>query len=197
MNLRKWFFGSAPEPAVTAVETPVHVPAPQDNVIPITSGPARDTGPSPKEELAPDDGVRSPKVSGLMDAEEIVNFFSDRYFNWGQHNGNSAGTAVALAHGRSSIIARFQNTLSIIIERKHTLLHRVESQILEVEGINPTLTQRLTLACDHLRRDIGVLEKQSELAADGKGWVLEALNQYQSGFVRGISLHCDLEGLGV
>ena len=195
MSLRKFFFGSPPEPAAPAVPAPVAPP--QDNVVPISSGTGRDVQQSPTEDLAAGDAIRSLRVPGLLDAEEIVNFFGDKYFNWGQHNGNASGPAVALTHGRSSIIARFQNTLAVVAERKHALLHRVESQMLEVDGINPTLTQRLSLACDHLRRDISVLEKQSDLAADGKGWVLEALNQYQSGFVRGISLHCDLENLGV
>ena len=196
MNLRKLFFRSSQDRSETPVSPENVNTPPQDNVVPISATPGRESPPPANEEVSEGDPVRGRRVSGLLDAEEIVNFFSDKYFNWGQHNGNSAGTAVALSHGRASIIARFQNALAILIERKHATLHRIESQSLEVAGINPTLTQRLSLACDHLRRDISILEKQSELAGEGKGWVLEALNQYQSGFVRGISLHCDLDNLG-
>jgi len=44
----------------------------------------------------------------------------------------------------------------------------------------------LQLACERLEREIGVLRSEILAAADGKGWILEALNQYQMGFLRGV-----------
>jgi hypothetical protein len=197
MNLRKLFFRRpATDEQRTVEPSPAHVPvAATNNVVELHPTTERSNGSGSPLETT--ESPPQPRPKGLMDADEIVSFLGESYFNWGRHNGQNGGTAAALSHGRESIIARFQNTLSMLVERRIATIHKLESQILDIEGVSPAMTQRLKLACEHQQRDIGVLKEQSTLAAEGKGWVLEALNQYQSGFVRGLSAACDLESLGV
>lgn len=191
MNLKKlfsWIFPASPSVDEVASSQSPGIP---DNVVTLNPAAVR-----PSVGLARDGMAQKIRVSGLMDAEEIVNFFADSYFSWGQHNGQNGGTGATLSHGRTSIITRFQNAMSVLIERKIASLHKIESQMLEIDGVSPVITGRLKLACDQIKRDMAVLEGQSVLAADGKGWVLEALNQYHSGFVRGLSASCDIQSLG-
>ena len=193
MNLKKlfsWIFPVTPG-ADEAVPASSQSPGLPDNVVTLNPSAAR-----PSVGYARDGMTQKIRVSGLMDAEEIVNFFGDQYFSWGQHNGQNGGTGATLNHGRASIIARFQNAMSVLIERKIASLNKIESQMLDIEGVSPVMTGRLKLACEHIKRDMVVLEGQAALAADGKGWVLEALNQYHSGFVRGLSNSCNIESLG-
>ena len=59
------------------------------------------------------------------------------------------------------------------------------------------MTYQLRLACTRLERDIGTLVAQRELALEGKGWILSALNEYQIGFGKGMRAAIDAELLGL
>jgi len=72
------------------------------------------------------------------------------------------------------------------VERRVAEHFRLQDSQLETEGLDRGVERRLQLACERVEREIGVLRSEILAAAEGKGWVLQALNQYQIGFLRGV-----------
>lgn len=126
------------------------------------------------------------RLRGLMDSPEIKAFFADDYFSKGRHNGACYRTQDALNQDKQTIITAFQNTLAEQIERKQTKANKLHDTLLDTHGLCSTTTARIELARTHIDRDIEMLQVQISNAADGKGWVLDALNRYQTGFGRGM-----------
>jgi hypothetical protein len=142
------------------------------------------------EEQTLDEYLAKPKQSttkGLMNAPEITEFFSENYFGLGRHNGVNYRTQDALELGKKSIISKFQNTLNDLLENKHSKINKLKNQLVAIEGISLAMTQQLEIACEHIQREIQVLTTQIENANTHKGWVLEALNRYQLGFIKGLN----------
>jgi len=93
-------------------------------------------------------------------------------------------------------VSRFQNALAELAEQKQAKADRLRNTQLQTEGLCNTTTAQLALACTRLERDMAVLREQIQRAADGKGWVLEALNRYQIGFGKGLREAVDFELIG-
>ena len=182
--------GAADGPGRPAAEPP----ASADNVIALPAG---------LDEKWPGAGVQdSPAVSpvtaafrftGLMNAPELTAFFQENYFGLGRHNGAHYRTQEALELGRQSLIAKMQNALSDLAERRRAKMHRLQSEVIAIEGVSPSMSAQLRLACEQLQGEIALLQGQIESAATGKGWVLEALNRYQIGFAKGLREVIDFE----
>jgi hypothetical protein len=51
----------------------------------------------------------------------------------------------------------------------------------------------LEYAKSNVKRDMNILQDQISDAAQGKGWVLQALNTYQIGFGKGVGEAVDFE----
>ncbi len=126
------------------------------------------------------------RFTGLMNAPELTAFFEENYFGLGRHNGANYKTQEALDLGKESLIAKFQNALTDLIERNQTRGNRIQNELIAIEGVSQPMSAQLRLACEHLRRDIAVLHEQIDSAREGKGWILEALNRYQMGFTKGL-----------
>jgi hypothetical protein len=126
------------------------------------------------------------RLRGLMDSPEIKAFFADDYFAKGRHNGACYRTQDALDQDKHTIITAFQNTLSEQIERKQAKANKLHDTLLDTHGLCTTTTARIELARTHIDRDIEMLQVQISNAAESKGWVLDALNRYQTGFGRGM-----------
>lgn len=160
-------------------DTPQDVPA-QNNVI---------TLPTPENPLATVDATATPKPganSGLIGSVLIKAFFDQNHFGLGRHNGTNYRTIDAMELGRNGRIAEFRNAIQGTVEQTQAKIDRLSSTQIEAEGVCKATSARLALAITQLERDLKVLNEQSELASDGKGWVLEALNRYQAGFVKGM-----------
>lgn len=134
-------------------------------------------------------------VKGLMSAQEITEFFNENYFGLGRHNGSNFRTQDALDLGKRSLISKFQNTLADLSESKQAKINKLQNQLVAIEGISASMTQQLKLACEHAEREIKVLQDQIESASSQKGWVLEALNRYQLGFIKGLNDAIEFEFL--
>lgn len=193
MNLRRLFKWNKEEPAtaiISSEQTSVEI-APASNVIPL---PINLNG----EEQTLDEYLNRPKesqVKGLMNAPEITEFFSENYFGLGRHNGANFRTQDALDLGKKSLISKFQNTLNDLLESKHSRINKLKNQLVAIEGISTPMTQQLEIACEHVEREIQVLSNQIEIANTQKGWVLEALNRYQLGFIKGLNDAIEFEFL--
>ena len=130
-----------------------------------------------------------------MNAQEITDFFNENYFGLGRHNGSNFRTQEALDLGKRSLISRFQNTLADLLESKQAKINKLQNQLVAIEGISASMTKQLKLACEHVEREIQVLQDQIESASSQKGWVLEALNRYQLGFMKGLNDAIEFEFL--
>ena len=152
----------------------------QDNVIslhtPELSTVASDTTPTAK----PVAGSR------LIGSDLVKAFFDQNHFGLGRHNGTNYRTIDAMECGRCGRIAEFVNAIRETIDRMQAKIDRLESTQIEAAGVCKATSAKLALAISQLERDITALKEQSDLAAESKGWVLEALNRYQAGFVKGV-----------
>lgn len=154
---------------------------PQSNVIPLLGPEIQistppDTQPTPKQH----------SIRGQIGSELVKAFFDQNHFGLGRHNGANYRTLDAMEFGRSGRIAEFKNAIRGTVEQTQAKIDRLTSTQIEAEGVCKSTSARLALAITQLERDLKVLNEQSDLAAEGKGWVLEALNRYQAGFVKGM-----------
>jgi hypothetical protein len=134
---------------------------------------------------------------GPMSAEEIKAFFSFDYAAQGRHAGAVYKTNEALEHGKSVLIAHFQNAVSQVIDQKQAKVDGLKSMEVQTSGVSEVVTSQLRLASTRLERDIDTLVAQRDLAPEGKGWILSALNEYQIGFGKGMRAAIDAELLGL
>lgn len=123
---------------------------------------------------------------GLLSAPEMVTFFKHNYYGLGQHNGRKLLSQEGVQVAREALISDFQNHIVSLIQQKQNKLNRIKSEIIAITGLSENTTQRLQAACEHTVIDISELKEQLEKAAEGKGWVLDALNRYQIGFFQGM-----------
>ena len=133
--------------------------------------------------------------NGLLSSPEMVAFFKHNYFGLGQHNGRKLVPQEALQFARASLISDFQNNISNLIQQKQNKLNRIKSEIIAIDGLSESSTQRLHAACEHTAIDISELKEQLEKSTEGKGWVLDALNRYQIGFIQGMNETLDFKYL--
>lgn len=209
MNLRKmipWHTSPAASSNLDAVHPATSTPRSAahtstdalSNVIqlPLLSPLAQPAGlePAPHMTAEPDQPVRQPP--GLFGNPELKAFFEENFFGLGRHNGSFYKTQEALLQGKQSLVSRFQNTASAMVEQRQAKIAQLRNMQLQTEGVCPTTTAQFDLACIRLLREMDAMREQITLAADSKGWVLEALNRYQIGFSKGLREAVDFELLG-
>lgn len=188
MNLRKMLFRVDNAQATV----PTSLQAPQDAVDNVIQLPPRSPLDAPAGRYAPlaDDvattAPQPPRIRGLLDAPEIKAFFEENYFGLGRHNGAHYRTQEALEQGKRSLVSQFQNTLAELVERKQAKADKLHDTLLETQGLCATTTARLQLARTHIEREMEMLQSQIDSASENKGWVLEVLNRYQTGFGKGL-----------
>jgi hypothetical protein len=188
MNLRKILFRAEPAATLTNVAQPAPLDA-VDNVIQLPGHTPLNAPSGLNAPLTDDDApatAQPPRTRGLLDAPELKAFFEENYFGLGRHNGAHYRTQEAQVQGKQSIVAAFQNVLAEQVERKQAKADRLHDKWLETQGLCATTTARLQLARTQIEREMEMLQAQIASAADHKGWVLEALNRYQTGFGKGL-----------
>lgn len=124
--------------------------------------------------------------ASLLAVSELQDFFSSNFFSLGRHNGAQYKTLDAQTQGKATLVSQFQNTVAVVISQKQAKVDGLRNMDLQTIGVCNTATGQLRLACTRLERDMVTLQTQIDLAAQGKGWVLAAINEYQTGFGRGL-----------
>lgn len=165
-----------------------------DNVVQMPVGSPLDAPAGLAQLIAPPTAVQLPQ--GLMDSPELKAFFADNHVGLGRHNGAHYQTQEALALGRETLVSRFQNALEVMVAQRQAKVDALRNMALQTAGVCTTVTSQLNLASQRLERDMATLQAQSEQAAQHKGWVLSALNEYQIGFGKGLREAVDFELLG-
>ena len=126
------------------------------------------------------------RSGGLINAPKLIAFLNEDHRAMGRHDGATFKSHAALELGRNLIISKFQNTLTALIESKAQKICELQGQLREIEGIDPSMSDQLSLAQEYIGKEIIDLRQQSEKADKGTGWVLEPLNRYQIGFRDGL-----------
>ena len=178
---------SSRPPAVDSDAAPLpRTEKPDSNVVQLTtpiSNPAGLNTGLDADQAAP---AASTQARGLLDTPELKAFFAQNHFGLGRHNGANYRTQEALELGQRALVSQFQNVLAELIERRQAKADRLADKTIETEGLCGVTTGRLREACTRLGRDMAVLREQFSIAGERKGWILEALNQYQIGFGKGM-----------
>ena len=130
---------------------------------------------------------------GLLETSALQAFFAENHFGLGRHNGVQYMTQDAMELGRQTLVARFQNTLELLIAQKQAKVDALRDMAVQTQGVCATVTSQLSLACQRLERDMATIQSQSVLAVEGKGWVLRALNEYKIGFGKGLREAVDMK----
>lgn len=205
MNLRKMIFWKTPDvqalagaaeptrPEATGT-APTEALRSDGNVIPWPTM-AESDAPASQAQIDEDQPAAPIPVraKGLMNAPELSAFFDDNHLGLGRHNGSHYRTQEALDLGCQSLISKFQNTVTELAERRQAKMNKLQSELIAIEGVSPSMSAQLRLACEQLQRDIAQLRDQIDSAGDGKGWVLEPLNRYRIGFTKGLREAIDFE----
>lgn len=142
----------------------------------------------------------APKVNtsaGLMAAPELQAFFARNFFGLGRHNGSHYKTQDAQTQGKAALVSQFQNAVAKVTSQKQAKVDGLRNMELQIEGVCNTATNQLRLACTRIERDMATLQTQMDLAGEGKGWVLAALNEYQIGYSKGLREAIDAEVIGL
>lgn len=194
MNLRKYkFWGDQ------TVSESVHPTAAQSDMLnnvvqlPVSNALDKPLGLEASELVLP----QAKNPIGPMSAEEIKAFFGADYAAKGRYAGAIYKTNEAQEHGKSVLIANFQYAVDQVIDQKQAKVDGLKSMDVQTDGVSGVVTSQLRLACTRLERDIDTLVTQRDLAPEGKGWVLSALNEYQIGFGKGMRSAIDAELLGL
>jgi hypothetical protein len=135
--------------------------------------------------------------AGLMTASELQEFFASNFFGLGRHNGSHYKTQDAQTQGKATLVSEFQYAVAVVISQKQAKVDGLRNMELQIVGVCNTATGQLRLACTRLERDMATLQTQIDLAEQGKGWVLAALNEYQIGYSKGLREAIDAEVLGL
>ena len=167
---------------------------PASNVFPLPVGmdAGRTGGAFHDVELSPKP-ASAYRFLGLTNAPELTSFFEENFFAYGRHAGAHYRSQEALQLGRQEQIAKFQNRLNDLAERKQAKVNKLMSEMIAIDGVSPSMSAQLRLAKEQLEREIVQLRDQMDLAGEGKGWILEALNRYQIGFSKGLQAVIDFE----
>jgi hypothetical protein len=199
MNLKKLMFWKSTE---TDAETPTTDGASAsdsamgnadfaatDNVLPFP-GRAEMAFPPVNEALGTSHGAagkpEAARHKGLLQAPEFQTYFATNYFAFGYQAGARFRTSEALEQGRQEQIARFQNVVSELAQRRRTKIARLNAMGIGVEGASTVAASQVRLTCEHLQAEIAELNAQHGLAQVGQSWVRQALTQYESGFAKGL-----------
>jgi hypothetical protein len=123
---------------------------------------------------------------GLLEAEELREFFDRPHFGRGRSLGANCRSYDALGLGERELVAEFQNIMHLMTQRRRAKRNRLEREIGNLEGVSEVIIAELRLACQHLDQEIAILEQQAVLAGEHQGWVLKPLNSFRAGVNRGV-----------
>lgn len=129
--------------------------------------------------------ARAPR-GGLLDEPELRDFFVLNHFGLGRHNGAAYRTREALDRGRQALIARFQNSVERLAQRREMQLRRLQDMLIEIHGVSDTTSRRVSQAVACLERDRATLAEQLAASTEPRGWVAQAVYDYETGFAKGL-----------
>jgi hypothetical protein len=133
------------------------------------------------------------RTPGLLNVPELAAYFGTNHHASGRYHGCRYRSEHAREQGLAALVTTFQNTVSEMAERRLARIDRLRLSRHDVAGLGGDLGAKIDLACAQAQREVEALREQLALAAQGQGWVLDALNRYRLGFDRGVREAVDFE----
>jgi hypothetical protein len=126
------------------------------------------------------------KFRGTLDLEEVNLFLNGDWFAQGRNTGAYMKSVEALERDKKMLTSQFRNILETLIERRREKKKRIQYEEIVAQGTSNIVTQQLRLCIDHLDAEIEIFQAQSTLSFQEAGWVKAVIDQFESGFLRGL-----------
>lgn len=138
-----------------------------------------------------------PQIEGIGEPNqsEITLFLKNDFHQMGSRDGYEFHSSDTLETGLKKIKAKFQLILDQSIQEKKQKILKLANLVVDVACISDKTVNKLENTIQELEISIELLESQKGLSAENEGWVMNAIHNYNQGFVQGVNDYVALEDL--
>ena len=138
------------------------------------------------------------KYQGLIEENTELDIFFNKkfYYSKGFYSGINQRSKEALETGLNEITQTFINVLDKVIQQKERFLDQAAIADIDSKEVSKSISSKLNLTCDNVKKEIEVLQAQKKQAQLNEGWIKEAINRFKKGFIEGHQLFIDNHFLG-
>lgn len=133
--------------------------------------------------------IEEPKQS------EITLFLNRDFHKMGSGDGYEFHSSDTLETGLKKIRAEFQLIIDQSIQEKIDKRLKLTNLIVDVVDISDKTVNKLENTVLELNTTLDLLERQKELSAENEGWVMNAIHNYNQGFIQGLNDYISIENL--
>lgn len=119
------------------------------------------------------------KTSRLQD------FLKINYSTLGFGDGYENHSTDLLDRKISILKSEFRQIIDESIDNRKQEVFQLRNQLIETRGLSDRIVEQLELRIQELKEVISKLEREKELSVEDEGLVMNAVHQYQEGFLRG------------
>jgi len=127
---------------------------------------------------------------------DIQVFLDQDFLTQGFRDGYDYHSSETLTQQIKCIKTEFRIRLDLLIDLKRRKILQLQNQQFEVDGMSDRLNRQIDLFIKDLSQITDRLEKEKEHSAVDEGWIMKAINNYKSGFNRGLELYQEERLLG-
>lgn len=150
----------------------------------------------PPVDLFIDTEVPQPEQQLLEETQNKITIFINRnYHSMGTNDGYEYHSQDTLEVGKKKISAEFQLIIDKSIQEKFGSRLQIKNLIVDVTNVSDGARQKLENTVEELNSSLALLQKQKELSAENKGWVMNAVHSYHQGFIQGLNDYINGENL--
>ena len=85
----------------------------------------------------------------------------------------------------SILKSEFRQIIDESIDKRKQEVFQLRNQLIETRGLSDRLVEQLELRIQELKEVVSKLEREKEMSVEDEGLVINAVHQYQEGFLRG------------
>lgn len=179
MNILKNLFGSKGK---TEQTEPTTFASPETTVV------EKQPENIPPVDLFIDNEVPQPESQAAAETQSKITVFLNRnYHSMGINDGYEYHSQDTLETGKKKIRAEFQLIVDQEIETMSQQKLKMRTLVIDVTKISDEAKQKLELTIEEVNASLLKLEKQKELSAENKGWVMNVIHSYHQGYVQGLN----------
>lgn len=136
------------------------------------------------------------EVYTLHDNPKLCAFRERDHYDAGYRDAIEAPNHEALELGATRLHSYVDNLLDQMQATRRARIGEAEMRLLDMgQQVSMLNEAKLNRFIHQTQNDIEELQRQRELAQEGKGWIREALASYRAGFVRGMGECADVRRL--
>jgi len=143
---------------------------------------------------------REPVTEGSITMEKkgpLMTFLEENHYGSGFNDGYTYHAAEMMINGIKTIKSEFRMAVDQSIQAEKTLLLRVEHELIDAEGASDRIERKYKLIIQSIKDRIARLERETELSVEEEGLVMNAINPYREGFIRGLEKYGFEKSLGI